>query len=286
MTNNNIKVILFASLMVAMILPFSGMDFAEAKKAGETQKKLDEKFTKISDVYSSDKMNYVQNIISETGVTKTSKNLENGDIATQKITVKKNDENSFKVTDKVKLHTLSGNTEVSEVKYVVTVLDDGSLNVVVPEAQSSSGKNKGLEFNLRSDAKNIIPDADALLGTIRLTATDSANIQNNHVTFSDSATQNCGVLGISTMSMYGSADAITVGEYWRSINAQAANALVWRDWCIIPHTYTGMTLTMAGSSYSDSQDSLAINPGWGPTSGLQFPWDTLNWKAEAYYYKY
>ena len=92
------------------------------------------------------------------------------------------------------------------------------------------------------------------------------------------------MLGATSASMYGAADANYIGKYWRSVSANVINAWIYKDWCIFPNIYKGVEFEMGGSSYND--DAWRISPtypGWGPDGGLQFPWDDLHWRAHVYY---
>ncbi|MDE0399722.1 MAG: hypothetical protein OXL96_18165 [Candidatus Poribacteria bacterium] len=186
----------------------------------------------------------------------------------------------------------AGNRQTSIVDYFVVENEDGSVYVHVPDAspseESTIENHNGLEFNIKPEQTSPIPTADATSdepsGTKKFTMEYEETINNNFVDGSDTFVQNCGMLGATSASMYGAADATYIGQYWRSVSANVVNAWIYKDWCIFPNTYEGVEFEMGGSSYSDDAwRTSPTYPGWGPDGGLQFPWDDLHWRAHVYY---
>ena len=288
MIRKNIKTILFASLIAAIILPFSTMDIADAKEDGIKQKDIDDRFAQISDVYSDTYLAEVKDKISKIGETKTTKTKDNGLTVSETTNITKLRDNQYKIKTTVIVNDKVGNEQTSIVDYFVTENQDGSLYVHVPDAKpsdrSTTKSHNGLEFNIKSEQTSPIRTADATSGTKKFTMINEETINNNFVDGTDTFTQNCGMLGATAASMYGAADANYIGQYWRSVSSNVVNAWIYKDWCIIPYTYEGVEFEMGGSSYSDdSWKTSPTYPGWGPDAGLQFPWDDLHWKAHVYY---
>ncbi len=287
--NNKIKktqTILFASLIAALAIPLSGMGFAGADKAIK-QKDIDDRFAQVSDLYSDATLAYVNGIISSDGEKQKSRTADNGLEVEETNNVTDLGENKYKVKTTVNVTDKSGESETSYVVYFVTEKRDGSLYVHVPDAKpsdkSTAKDHNGLEFIIKPEQMFPIPVADATVGTKKFIMEVTKIINNNFVDGSDTFAVNCGLYG-TIASMYGAADATTIGNYWRSVSANVAGAWTYYDWCIIPNIYSGVDFEMGGSSYNDHQWEIGPTfPGWGATGGLQFPWDSLHWRTNVYY---
>lgn len=281
------KIVLFAALFATIIIPLAGMSFVEADSAGLTQKDIDARFMQVTDVYDDDKLNHVKKLISNVGSTEFSKTKDNGDRISENVTVIQHSDDSYKIIHASNAVTLGGVKHPFAVTYLVTQNEDGSLYINVPAARPSPDSNinnsNGLEFVLKPESESPIPVADATSGTKKFTMEVNRHINNNFVDGNDRFSKNCGMYG-TTASMYGAADATKIGNYWRSINANTGGAYWYYDWCIIPYTYEGVEFEMGGSGYSDDKWKTVWGyPGWGPTGGLQFPWDNLHFRTNAYY---
>lgn len=107
-----LKTILFASLIVAMILPFSGMNYAEAEKS-----------TNI--IYDPSVVKYIKKVIAQTEKTVEEKTID-GQIIKVTTKVKQINDDTYKVRTIVKtdgVKTLSSGTKI-------TVIDDSTYKIV------------------------------------------------------------------------------------------------------------------------------------------------------------
>jgi hypothetical protein len=105
------KTILFASLIAAMILPFSGMDFAEAQK--------------VQTIEDDRMIGELQNIVSNVGKTIQIKTLDDGTVLKLVTVVKQISDNEYKVKAHTVTKTTDGEKVVSEkIKYGVTTDGD------------------------------------------------------------------------------------------------------------------------------------------------------------------
>lgn len=282
------KTILFASLIAAMILPFSGMDFAEAKKEGIKQKELDDRFAQVSEIYSDVRISELKEKISKAGENETIRSLENGLKILEKTKVKQIADNKYKIKTTVKVTNTDGEKAKTTVQYFVTENDDGSLFVQIPDAkpsEKSTIKNHdGLEFTIKPEQITAIPTVDATVGKKKFTMEVTKSINNNFVNGGDTFSQNCGMLPSTSASMYAAADASSTGQYWRAVSANVGGAWLYMDWCIFPNAYAGVDFEMGGSSYNDHNWAISPTvPGWGAVGGLQFPWDDLHFRTNVYY---
>ena len=289
MNMKDAKTVLFASLIVAIMLPLRGMDLVKGNQDGLDQKDLDDRFAVISEIYSNEKLDSLKEIISKSGITKEFNAVSNGLIVEDEFNVEQLSDNKYKIVSTVKVLEENNEKAKTSVTYFVTENEDGSLHVHVPDArpseQSTLENHNGLEFVVRAEQPAMFPTADATSGTKKFTMEVERTINNNFVDGSDSFTQNCGMLPSTGASMYAAADASAIGYYWRSMNANMLNALIYMDWCIWRNVYAGTEFEMGGSSYNDKRWMGFIpSPGWGSTGGLQFPWDDLHFRTNVYYY--
>ena len=285
MRGKTVKIVLSTILIVVLAVSVANGNNVEAQDREITQEEIDQRFTKVHDIYSDEKLEYLDNKTATVGTSKSEVTKDTGERINETTKVQQLEDNSFEVVHEYQIDY--GNEKVTSiVTYIVKLKDDGSINVRIPDARPSSNVegnfSNGLEFNVKPEAFNPIPTADAQTIQRKVTITKVVDIQNNFVTVAGSWSQNCGFWGSSYISMSGYADAREIGSYWRSISSDASGALIYRDWCIFPSVYDRTYYKMGGTSYSDTEWRYNAISGWAD-SGLQFPWDTLTFKSSFYY---
>jgi len=274
---NKTKTILFASLIAAMILPLNGISVAEAQTSG-----LNLTPDQVPEIADNIKYQKIKSIVSSQGTTNTKGVTESGLKYDQTITVDKIGENQYDVTDTV-VATSGKITNTNAVSYTVNVNSDGSYDITIPDLDNQKLKIREVKGNTQTDGTSV---ENGPYGKL-IRVYNDVDIDNDWVSTNETYYKNCGFFGSTTLTMDGAADANDAdpANHWRYIHGNANSGLIWRDYCIFAYGFAGTDLKMGGSSYQD-EDYFGLpitNPVWGPTDGLQFPVDNLDFEAEFKY---
>lgn len=258
MKNKNTKTILFASLIIAMILPFSGMNFAEA-----TNEQIKEE-TLLMDSY---KYDYLSKMISIDDKAIKEGTTNNG--INYRMVVKVNHDSDIEHDVYVKMTTWKesqSDSQTNLTQYTV-IEEDGSFRVQVTDSD--------IEFVVipEPQTRDVTVGIENWIYSV-VTLEETATVDNNYVSVSESYTQSCPT-PTGNWSMNGYADSFTNSM---GITSSITAPLVHLDYCVFPMGYihTHMKIITTDQEYEEETP----NPIAGMSQTLVFPRDDITFQVK------